>query len=220
MQKRPHLLLVEDEPMSRDVLSRRLEDAGYGVTTRASGAECLEWLDANQCDLVLMDVAMPVMNGIDALIAIRRSYSPDSLPVILVSALVDSDDVIAGLAAGANDYVVKPVNFRVLEARIHASLRMKSTVKMLVEAERQRVMIETLSQSAAKLAQPLAQTINNLELLMHKTIEDPEAQEELNEVVTCMEEVIEVIEKLKAAGQSEDVPYDKRLEMLKDGGEE
>jgi DNA-binding response OmpR family regulator len=220
MDNRPHILLVEDEPLSRDVLTRRLETAEYEVTALASGAEGIAWLSQHRCDLVLMDVAMPVLNGIDALIAIRGSYSPDSLPVILVSALVDSDDVVAGLAAGANDYVVKPVNFRVLEARIRASLRMKNTVKMLVEAERQRVMIETLSQSAAKLAQPLAQTINNLELLMHKTIDDAEAQDELNEVVGCMEEVIEVIEKLKAAGRSDDVPYDRRLEMLKDGKKE
>jgi DNA-binding response OmpR family regulator len=217
MHDRPHILLVEDEPLSRDVLARRLESADYQVTALTSGTECITWLASQRCDLVLMDVAMPVMNGIDALITIRATYSPDSLPVILVSAMVDSEDVIAGLAAGANDYVVKPVNFRVLEARIRSCLRMKSTVKLLVEAERQRVMIETLSQSAAKLAQPLAQTINNLELLMHKTIDDAEAQDELNEIVGCVEEVVEVIEKLKAAGRHDDVPYDERLEMLKDG---
>lgn len=214
-----HILLVEDEPLSREVLSRRLEAAGYEISTVTTGAECLDWLAGHRCDLVLMDVAMPTLSGIEALLAIRAAYSPDSLPVILVSALVDCDDVVTGLAAGANDYVVKPINFRVLEARIHVCLRMKATVKLLVEAERQRVMIETLSQSAAKLAQPLAQTINNLERVMQKTIADHEAQDELNEVVGCVEEVIEVIEKLKAAGRSDDVPYDKRLAILKDGPE-
>jgi two-component system sensor histidine kinase ChiS len=220
MEERSHILVVEDEPLSLDMLSRRLEQADYRVTPLRDGAAAIAWLSTHRCDIVLMDVAMPRMNGIEALKKIRETFSHDSLPVILVSAMVDSDDVVAGLSAGANDYVVKPVNFRVLQARIHACLRMRETVRLLVEAERQRVMIETLSESAAKLAQPLAQTINNLERVMQKTIDDRETQDELNAVVTCVDEVIQVIEKLKAVGETADLTYDKRLEMLQDGEED
>lgn len=217
MQDRPHILVVEDEPLSRDMLRRRLEQAGSNVTTVGDGESAIEWLAANRCDIVLMDVAMPRMSGIDALHRIRQTFSHDSLPVILVSAMVDSEDVVSGLDAGANDYVVKPINFRVLQARIHACLRMKETVRLLVEAERQRVMIETLSESATKLATPLAETINNLERVMHKTIADRETQDELNAVVSCIDEVVQVIEKLKAVGETDDLSYDKRLKMLQDG---
>lgn len=216
MEATSHVLIVEDEPLSLDMLSRRLEQAGYRVTAQPDGAAAIAWLRDHRCDIVLMDVAMPRMNGIEALKYIRERFSHDSLPVILVSAMVDSDDVVTGLVAGANDYVVKPVNFRVLEARMRACLRMRETVRMLVEAERQRVMIETLGESATKLAEPLAETINSLERLMQRTIDDGEAQEELNSIVGCVEQVIEVIEKLKAVGQTSGLTYAKRLEMLQE----
>ncbi len=210
------ILLVEDEPMSQDVLSRRLESQGYHVVSVKDGIECLEWLATNRADLVLMDISMPRMNGIDCLREIRRAYSYDSLPVIIVSAMVDSDDVVAGIEAGANDYVVKPVNFRVLRARIHACLRLKSTVSVLVEAERQRVMVETLSRSAAKLAAPLDEVLKNLERVMKTTLADNTAQAELNQTVACLEEVIDVLEQIKQAGQLADVPYTERLKMLQE----
>lgn len=210
------VLLVEDEPMSQDVLSRRLETQGYRVVTVKDGIECLEWLATNRADVVLMDISMPRMNGIECLREIRKSYSYDSLPVIIVSAMVDSDDVVAGIEAGANDYVVKPVNFRVLRARIHACLRLKSTVSVLVEAERQRVMMETLSRSAAKLAAPLNEVINTVENVMKKTLADEMAQEELHQTVACIEEVIDVLEQIKQVGQNADVPYTERLKMLQD----
>lgn len=208
------ILLVEDEPMSQDVLSRRLEAQGYRVISAKDGIECLEWIAQHRADLVLMDISMPRMNGIDCLHEIRKAYSYDSLPVIVVSAMVDSDDVVAGIEAGANDYVVKPVNFRVLLARIHACLRLTTTVTVLVEAERQRVMVEALSRSAARLAAPLDETINTLERVMKRTLADDSAQIELHQTVECLEEVIEVLEQIKQAGQNADVPYTERLKMI------
>lgn len=210
------ILLVEDEPMSQDVLSRRLEAQGYRVVTVKDGIECLEWLAAHRADLVLMDISMPRMDGIECLREIRKSYSYDSLPVIIVSAMVDSDDVVAGIEAGANDYVVKPVNFRVLRARIHACLRLTSTVTVLVEAERQRVMIEALSRSAARLATPLNEVINTLEGVMTRTLADDSTQRGLHQTVACLEEVIDVLEQIKQAGQNADVPYTERLKMIQE----
>jgi DNA-binding response OmpR family regulator len=216
MSDRPVILLVEDEPLSQDVLSRRLVAQGYTVEVVSDGMACLEWLDDHRCDLILMDIAMPRLDGMETLRQVRRSYSHDSLPVIIISAMVDSEDVVTGLTAGANDYVVKPINFRVLQARIHACLRMKRTVTMLVEAERQRVMIETLSQSASRLAEPLAQTIDHLERAMNRTLADQDTQEHLHEVVTWVEDVVKVLEQLKAAGEHKEMPYTQRLELLRD----
>src|SRR5687767_1924614 len=118
MNDRPHILIVEDEPLSRDVIVRHLAGAGYDASVVNDGLDCMAWLgQGNRCDLILMDMALPRMSGLEAIRAIRKTYSPDSLPIIVVSALVDSDDVVAAIEAGANDYVVKPVNFRVLAAR-------------------------------------------------------------------------------------------------------
>ena len=217
MSDRPDILLVEDEPLSQDVLARSLTAYGYDVHIVHDGVACLEWLSDNRCDLILLDMAMPRMNGVDTLRQIRRSFSHDSLPVIIVSALVDSDDVVAGLEAGANDYVVKPVNFRVLAARVHACLRMRKTVSLLVEAERQRVMIETLGKSAAKLGEPLKHVIDTLERAAHNALTDDAMQRDLGQVATLVEDVISVIEQLKVVGQPTDLPYRERLELLNDG---
>lgn len=216
MQFHRTILLVEDEPMSQDVLSRRLKGQGYEVVSVRDGVECLDWLSKNRADLVLMDIYMPRMDGIQCLREIRKRYSCDSLPVIVVSALVDSEDVVAGIEAGANDYVVKPINLRVLLARMHACLRLKTTVTMLVEAERQRVMVEALSRSAERLAAPLNETIDTLERVMKRTLGDDRTQQDLNQTVECIDEVIEVLQQIKQAGQATDVPYTERLKMIQD----
>jgi diguanylate cyclase (GGDEF)-like protein len=116
------LLLVDDEPLNRDVLQRRLSRAGYRVLTAENGAEALEVAGANRVDLVLLDVMMPGMDGIETLRRLRQSRSVAELPVIMVTAKDGSEDVVAALDAGANDYVTKPVNFAVAQARIRTQL--------------------------------------------------------------------------------------------------
>jgi diguanylate cyclase (GGDEF)-like protein len=116
------LLLVDDEPMNRDVLQRRLTRAGYRILTAENGAEALEMADANRVDLVLLDVMMPGMDGIETLRRLRRSRSVAELPVIMVTAKDGSADVVEALDAGANDYVTKPVDFAIAQARIRTQL--------------------------------------------------------------------------------------------------
>lgn len=182
------ILVAEDEPNSRDIMLRRLRARGYEAEAVADGRAALDVIRRGRLaatahereggsaaahgvafDLVLMDLAMPNMGGLDALRALRRSWSPDSLPVIMVSAMIDSDDVVEALEAGANDYVVKPVNFRVLQARIEACLRLRRTVTLLVEAERSRVRAEAVNRSAAELALPLARVLDELETMLGGT---------------------------------------------------
>jgi diguanylate cyclase (GGDEF)-like protein len=116
------LLLVDDEAMNRDVLSRRLERSGYHVVLADSGAQALEILASERIDLVLLDVMMPGMTGIDALQRIRASRSLSELPIIMVTAKDASADIVEALDLGANDYVTKPVDYAVALARIRTQL--------------------------------------------------------------------------------------------------
>src|SRR5262245_46105386 len=116
------LLLVDDEPLNRDALQRRLSRAGYRILTAENGAEALEVAEANRVDLVLLDVMMPGMDGIETLRRLRRSRSVAELPVIMVTAKDGSEDVVEALDAGANDYVTKPIDFAVAQARIRTQL--------------------------------------------------------------------------------------------------
>ncbi len=114
------ILLVEDDARIRHVLRLALTDEGYQVTEAASGEEGLARLAETRPDIVLLDLMLPEMDGFDVCREIRRQ---GDVPVIVVTARTDSHDVIAGLEAGADDYVTKPLVAKELSARIRALLR-------------------------------------------------------------------------------------------------
>jgi PAS domain S-box-containing protein len=116
------LLVVDDDEMNRDVLSRRLARKGYDTVIAESGPEALAILDSQHIDLVLLDVMMPGMSGIEALQRIRQKFSAIQLPVIMVTAVAESDGIVEAMRMGANDYVTKPLNYPVVMARIETRL--------------------------------------------------------------------------------------------------
>ncbi|WP_371407863.1 response regulator transcription factor [Kribbella sp. NBC_00662] len=114
------LLLVDDEPRIRRVLRLALEDEGYEVAEAANGYDALAALRREPPDVVLLDLMLPDRDGFTVCREIRRS---SDVPVIMVTARTDSHDVVAGLEAGADDYVTKPLVAKELSARIRALLR-------------------------------------------------------------------------------------------------
>jgi CheY-like chemotaxis protein len=110
-------------------MARRLERSGFRVLTAASGPEALEVLRRTAVDLVLLDIMMPGMTGLDVLRAVRISRSTATLPVVMVTAKTESEDVVEALSLGANDYVTKPVDFPVALARIRAHLRTRQALQ-------------------------------------------------------------------------------------------
>jgi two-component system sensor histidine kinase ChiS len=208
------ILVVEDEPLSRDVLVRLLESRGFAAACANDGPAGLQFLRERTPSLVLLDVSMPAMSGLEVLRCIRQEHTHDQLPVILVTAMVDSDDVIAGLEAGANDYVVKPVNLPVLLARINVALRIKHGVERLMKAERHRVMLEALDSTCAKIAGPMADVIGNLEQLLPdlrvaETNGEPGAalRPRLEETLAWAREAGAVIAKLQKIASYQRIPY-------------
>ena len=111
---------------------RRLERSGFNVLAAASGPEALELVRRGNIDLVLLDIMMPGMTGIDVLRTLRATRSSAALPVVMVTAKTDSEDVVEALSLGANDYVTKPVDYPVALARIQTHLR--TTQALRVEA--------------------------------------------------------------------------------------
>lgn len=129
---RPLVLVVDDVFDNRDILTRRLVRRGFDVVEAAGGVEALEKIRARTFDVVLLDIMMPDMGGNEVLTEIRRTLSDSRLPVIMVTAKSQSEDVAESLALGANDYITKPVDFVVALARINAQLGRKR----LADAER------------------------------------------------------------------------------------
>jgi two-component system, OmpR family, response regulator MprA len=118
---RSRLLVVDDDPDVRDSLRRALGYAGYAVATAANGMEALSSLTRSPVDLVILDVLMPMLDGLEACRALRDRGN--AIPVLLLTARDAIDDRVAGLEAGADDYLVKPFALRELLARVNALLR-------------------------------------------------------------------------------------------------
>jgi len=114
------LLLVEDDDRIRASLALALEDEGYTVSGVATAEAGLIEQASRACEMVLVDLTLPGMDGFDCIREIRRS---SDVPIIVVSARDDSHDIVAALEAGADDYVVKPIEVKVLSARLRALRR-------------------------------------------------------------------------------------------------
>jgi len=120
------LLVVDDSLINRELLTAYLVRAGFEVQLAEGGRQALEILEREEIDLVLLDIMMPGMNGLEVLTHIRKTRSPVDLPVIMVTARAESADMVGALSLGANDYVTKPIDFPVALARIEAHLRTKA----------------------------------------------------------------------------------------------
>src|SRR5262245_52921978 len=129
------ILIVDDEDLNREGLARRLERHGYRVTGAKGGREAIELLGWRRFDLVLLDVMMPGMNGLEVLKFLRRVESLIQLPIIMVTAKGESEDVVEALELGANDYVTKPLDFPVVLARIRTQLALQKAIGRVTELE-------------------------------------------------------------------------------------
>lgn len=131
------ILAVDDDPAILRALERGLLLEGFRVDTAGSGRQALSLIDSTPPDAVVLDVSMPGLSGIDVCSALRRSGS--QIPILMLSALDEVDDRVAGLAAGADDYVTKPFALPELVLRLRALLRRSAAAQAGVDGERLRV---------------------------------------------------------------------------------
>ena len=148
------LLVVDDDELNRDMLSRRLERKGYSVVVSPDGPGALALVADRAFDLVLLDVMMPGLSGLEVLKLLRERHPATDLPVIMATAQDQSEEIVHALQLGANDYVTKPLDFPVVMARIETQLLLKRSVAETVRlkqdlAERN----QALEESNARLRQ-------------------------------------------------------------------
>ena len=142
-RKRYRILMVEDSRVSLEVYAQRLERRGYQMATAISAEEARLELEASVPDLILLDVFMPKVSGFEFLRELRADPRTSRVPIILISALSDTQHIVEGLELGANDYVTKPIVMPILTARMEALLRSSELVRRL------EVQTELLSKLAA-----------------------------------------------------------------------
>ena len=137
MRKPPLILVVDDSPESRDILQARLSAHNYEVLTAPDGEVGLTVAREQMPDLILLDIMMPKMDGIEVCGNLRADSSIPFIPIIMVTAKADSKDVVAGLEAGADEYLTKPVDHRALIARVKSMLRIKELHDTVLEQKGQ-----------------------------------------------------------------------------------
>src|SRR5574344_1809815 len=127
------VLIADDEPQIREILRVYFLKEGFQVVEAADGKEALQQISKERPDILLLDVMMPVMDGIEVCTLVRKKYE---LPIIMLTAKGEDDDRILGLEKGADDYITKPFNTREVVARVKAVLRRAGTQEKKGDASR------------------------------------------------------------------------------------
>jgi adenylate cyclase len=126
MRVPPRILITDDQPMNVDILQMRLAVHGYELLTAADGEEALAVARAQLPDLILLDIMMPKMDGLEVCRLLKGDAALPFMPIIMVTAKADTKDIVAGLEAGADEYLTKPVDQAALVARVKSMLRIKA----------------------------------------------------------------------------------------------
>ena len=125
MTDKAKILVVDDHPSNIKALRTRLAKDGHQVVEATSGAEALEVFQREEPDLVLLDIMMPGMDGYEVCRRLKEKQASDFVPIIMVTALTETDALVRGLAAGADEYVTKPFDAVELMARVGSMLRIR-----------------------------------------------------------------------------------------------
>lgn len=148
MRDTPLILIVEDNPASLEIMQLRLEASGYQVITATDGEAGLEAAQTSLPDLILLDLMMPKMDGLEVSRRLKGNEQLPFMPIIMVTAKTDTKDVIAGLEAGGDEYLTKPVDHGSLVARVKSMLRIKELHDTVLE---QSAQLENQLKTASKI---------------------------------------------------------------------
>ncbi len=176
----PIVLVVEDDNELRDLLYTQLELDGYNVFTAQNGAAALEKVQTKKPDVILMDLMMPEMTGVEATKILKENANTRHIPVIMVTSEDKKEDIIKGLEAGAVDYITKPFFLPELKARVKAVLRFKSIYDDLI-GTREELIKKEMAGTIKKALDTVNETIDdNLEFIMNKLVDVCQYQKHLS----------------------------------------
>ena len=166
MRTPPRILVADDNPDNRDIFEARLAAHGYEILTASDGEEALAIAGGQQPDLILLDVMMPKLDGIEVCRRLKGDACLPFMPIIMVTAKTGSQDVVAGLEAGADEYLTKPVDQAALVARVKSMLRIKALHDQ-VQQQTARLEAQTaeLAQWNHELQRRVADQVEQLERL-------------------------------------------------------
>jgi DNA-binding response OmpR family regulator len=191
-----HVLVVDDMPMHLDYLAEELQNLKFEVSTAPDGETCLKSISERVPDLILLDYAMPGMDGLSVLKILRSDDTYAGLPVILLTARKDIEDRVEGLDAGADDYITKPFHIGEVVARVRALLRIKHLQQRVVDREKRLSHVQGVGQTLVTLSHHInnaTQSISGMAQLAREAKDDVDLHHQVVEVCLRQTERIRIV---------------------------
>ena len=212
------ILVIDDLPENVFLLQDRLESEGYEVITAYEGKSGLNKAISEQPDLILLDIMMPDITGLEVCKKLVNNDETSHIPIILVTAKTEAEDIKEGLGAGAFDYIKKPFNRVELLARVKSALKLSDARKQLIEAEKSKLFAATVVTANHKIKQPL--TLMSLSAAaikreISKEIISTEAiNKRLDYITTAIKEINNILNQLHTIKKPVLSDYVKNIKMI------
>ena len=212
------ILVIDDLPENVFLIQDRLEREGYEVITAFDGKTGIQRAKNELPDLVLLDVMMPEMSGFEVCKILIDDPSTSRIPIILVTAKTEAEDIKEGLEAGAFDYIKKPFNRIELLARIHSALKLSEAQKLLLEAEQKNTYTATVVTANHKIKQPLTlMSLSSAAIKRELKKEEISAEailKSLNYIEIAIKEINDVLNQLNSIKKPIFADYIKNIKMV------
>src|SRR4030042_2872968 len=161
MKAKPVILVVDDQPQNVELLEAQLVPQGYEIVKAANGEEALGKLSGNQIDLILLDVMMPGIDGFEVTRRVRQDNKHRLLPIILVTALRETEDRVRGIEAGCDDFISMPVDKIELLARVRSLLKVKAYNELMSNYRKELEVTKIFADEAREYAESVINTVRD-----------------------------------------------------------
>ncbi len=213
------ILVIDDLPENVFMLQDRLEHEGFDVITAYDGKSGMEKAFSEHPDLILLDVMMPDITGIEVCKTLVTDQKTSDIPIILVTAKSGAEDTREGLEAGAFDYIKKPFNRIELLARVNSALKLSEANKLLLEVEKRNTFIATVVTANHKIKQPLTLLSLSSAAIKRELSKDEISKEallnRLKYIETAVKEITDVLDQLNSIKDPVLSDYTKNVKMIK-----
>jgi DNA-binding response OmpR family regulator len=213
------ILVIDDLPENVFMLQDRLENEGYNILTAYDGKSGIEKVRSELPDLILLDIMMPGITGIEVCKILVNDDRTKHIPIILVTAKAGAEDTKEGLEAGAFDYIKKPFNRVELLARVQSALKLSEANSLLLEAEKKSTFVATVVTANHKIKQPLTLlTLSSAAIKRELNKEEISKDSILNRlkyVDTAVKEITDVLNQLNSIKEPVMAQYTRNIKMIK-----
>jgi len=191
-----NILVTDDEPINTRILAKSLEKIGHKTASAYSGKECIEKAERSMPDLILLDIRMPFMSGIEVCRALKKGERTKDIPVIFVTADTDDSTLKEAFESGGTDFVCKPVNMIELLARVNSVLLQQELIKKHVEDEKLKGTLEMAGAVCHELNQPLQYISGASQLLLMELSKDDPRHEKVIRIKQNVDRMGDITHKL------------------------